>query len=143
MHSRVLASDRFRKEGVNLLRRIAFVAADVDRERRMVADAPYILLRDFLEEAWIIRIGTVPRVGQPEILPDHDAVAVTGLVELLVTGHSDPVADDGEIHVGMVGDRYIVFASAIVEEHFGESPIAAEADEAAAVDVQAEPFRLA
>ena len=62
------------------------------------------------EQRVVVRVGTVPRVGQPEVLPHDDAVAVAGFVEFVVAGLPDPVADHGEVHVAVVADGGVVLA---------------------------------
>jgi len=43
----------------------------------------------------------------------------------------------------VVAYRYVIFASAVVEKVLGETPVASEADEAAAVYIQTEALRRA
>ena len=86
------------------------------------------------EQLFVVGVGTVPRIGQPEVLPHHDAVAVAGVVELIVARLPHPVAYHVVVHVAVVGHGRIVFAPAVVEVGLGEAPVAAEGDETLAVD---------
>ena len=88
----------------------------------------------------VIGDWAVPWVGEPEVLPDHDAVAVACFVKCVVADLADPVADHGEVHLAVVAHRGVVLASAIAQHRFAEAPVAAARDEAAAIDPDAKRF---
>ena len=101
----------------------------------MAADAAYVILGIGDEQVRIIRIGPVSRIGQPEVLPDHDTVTVASLIEFFIADHAHPVAQDVHVHIGMISDSCIVFTSAVVQVRLTESPVAAASDEAPSVDI--------
>ena len=86
----------------------------------------------------VVGVGTVPGIGQPEILPHHDAVAVAGFVEGVVADLPHPVADHVEVHVAVVAHGGVVLAGAVAQHGFAEAPVAAAGNEAAAVDPHAQ-----
>ena len=141
-HARMLLRDHFPQVAVDFLRRVALVPAHVQGYGRMVPYAPYITGCNLIEAGRIGRIRSVPGVGQPEILPDHYAVTVAGVVEGLVVRHANPVADHGEIHVGMVANGNIVLAVPILQKVLRISPVAAKSNESPAVHVHAQPLVL-
>ena len=96
---------------------------------------PEIVFSICKEHMGIIWIGTVSRIRKPEVLPDHYAMTVTSLIEFLISSLAYPVAHDREIHVCMIGNSYVVFASSIVEIVFTESPVASASDESTTVDI--------
>ena len=73
----------------------------------MVPDASDHVFGILHEHVGVYGIGTVPGIGQPEILPDHDPVPVAGLVKFIVPDLSYPVSDHGKIHVGMIRDSVV------------------------------------
>ena len=120
---------------VDRLWRIALVSAAVDADGRMVAYAFHVVVGVAQEHVLVERVGTVSRVGEPEVLPHHYAVSVTGFVELLVACLSHPVAYHVEVHVAVVSHRNVIFASAVAQVVLAESPVAAQRYEPSAVDV--------
>ena len=70
----------------------------------------------FRNMSLVVGIRAVHRIGQPEILPHHDAVLVAGIVELVVAGLPHPVADHGEVHVLVVAHGHVVFARAVAQQ---------------------------
>ena len=101
----------------------------------MIADTAYIVFGIGDKHFRIIRVWSVRRISQPEVLPNHNTVSVASFVKLFVTNHSYPVAHDVEVHVSMVSDGCIVLAATVVQIRFAESPVTAPADEATSVDV--------
>jgi hypothetical protein len=71
---------------VDGLGREAFVAAAVEADGRMVANAKNVVVGIAKEKVVVIGIGAVDGVGEPEILPDDDAVTVRRIVEGFVAG---------------------------------------------------------
>ena len=138
MNARMLVLHDAAKGIGNVLRREAFVTSAVDTDGGVAADALHIVLGIGDEHIGIVWVGAVGRVGQPEVLPYHDAMAVAGFVQLFVANLSYPVTHHGEVHVGMMGYGYVVFASAVVEVVFAESPVTTTSDEASAVDKEAQ-----
>src|ERR1019366_4296052 len=119
---------------VDALGRIALVAAHVDAYRGMAAYAEHVVLNVAQEHGIIVGIGAIPGIGQPEILPDDDAVAVAGFVELVLADLAHPVADHVEIHFRVIAHGGVIFAGAVAQHAFAEAPTAALGNEAAAVD---------
>ena len=115
--------------------RIAFVAPAVQRQAGMMADLAQIVFGVRQEHRFVVRLGPVGGIGQPEVLPHHHAVAVTGLPKCLVAGLPHPVAYQGEMHVGVVRHGDVELAGAVVEIQFREAPVAPVADEAPPVDI--------
>ena len=101
----------------------------------MTADELDIVFGICDEHILIVRIRTVGRIGQPEVLPYKDTVFVACVVELFVTRLAHPVAYHIEIHLLMIRDRLVVFIGTIAEEIFAEAPVAALREEAVAVDI--------
>ena len=104
----------------------------------MAADTFHVIFGIGNEHLGVIRIGAVGRVGQPKVLPDHDAVAVAGFVKLFVTDHADPVTHHREVHIGVIGHRDVVFATAIVQVRLTKTPVSAATDKATSVDEEAQ-----
>src|ERR1035438_7996117 len=86
------------------------------------------------EHGIVVGVGAIPGIGEPEILPDDDAVAVAGFVELVLADLAHPVADHVEIHFRVIAHGGVVFAGAVAQHAFAEAPTAALGNEAAAVD---------
>ena len=118
---------------VDLFGRETLVTSAVEADRSMAANPFYIVFRIGDKHFRVIRIGTVSRICQPEVLPDHDTVAVTGFIELLVTDHADPVTHHRKVHIGMVSHGDIIFTAAIVQIRFTEAPVTATTDKATAI----------
>ena len=119
---------------VQLCRRIALVTATVQTNARMLADKADIIPGIVKEHLIVIRIRAIGRIGKPEVLPYHDSVLVTGIIELLVTSLADPVTDHIQIHVPMHTCSGVIFISTVAEVIFTKTPVAALREEAAAVD---------
>ena len=115
-------------------RRIAFVAAAVEPDGRMVPDPQDRVADVAQEQVVVVGIGPIVGIREPEVLPDHDAVLVAGVVELVVSRLADPVADHGEVHVAMEAHGDVVLALAVAEIGLRKAPVAAAAHEASAVD---------
>ena len=65
---------------------------------------------------------TVPRIGQPEVLPHDDAMAIAGLIKGIVADLADPVADHGEVHLAVVTDGGVVLAGAVAQLRLRQTP---------------------
>ena len=124
-------------------RRITLVAATVERDGGVTADATDDVARVLHEHRLVVGIGSVPGVGQPEVLPDHDAILVAGVIELTVANLSDPVADHVHIHVAVVAHVGIVFASAVSQVGLREPPVAAQRIHAHAIDKEVQALAVA
>ena len=81
----------------------------------MVADPPDGVSDVRHEEVLVGGVGAIPRIGEPEVLPDEEAVAVGGLVEFAVPGLADPVAHHGEVHVAVVTHGGFVLAGTVAQ----------------------------
>ena len=138
MDIRMIFLDDTAQRLVDLFGRKTFVTSAVEADRRMAANPFHIIFRIGDKHFRIIRIGSVGRVSQPEVLPDHDTVAVTSLIKLLVADHADPVTHHRKVHIGMVSHGNIIFAAAIVQIRFTEAPVTASADKATAIDKEAQ-----
>ena len=91
----------------------ALVVAAPDGDRRVVAQ-PLDLLHGVAVEGEEV-VGQVGVRVEPEIVPYHDAVAVARLVELLVGGRTDPVADHVVVHLAVQPDLQVVLPAAAAE----------------------------
>src|SRR6185312_5172103 len=96
-------------------RREPLVASAVETERSMAANALNKVPRVREEHGVVFRNGTVPGIGQPEILPDDDAVTVAGFVEGVVADLADPIANHREVHFAVITHRGVIFARAITK----------------------------
>ena len=134
MNVRMIFLDDTAQRLVDLFRRETFVTTAIKSDRRMAANPFYIIFRIGDKHFRIIRIRSVGRVSQPEVLPDHDTVAVASLIQLLVADHADPVTHHREVHIRMQSHSNVIFAGAIVQVRLTEAPVTATSDKAATVD---------
>src|SRR5271168_1800891 len=100
----------------------------------MVADPQHQVLHIAYEEIVVVGDWAVPRVRQPEVLPDDHPMPVAGFPEGVVADLPDPVANHREVHLAVIADRGVIFAGAIAEHRLAKSPVAATSDEASAID---------
>ena len=128
----------FPKGCVDVQRRIALVAPAVDGERRVAADAHDIVAGYGGEEPRVGGVRPVDGIGQPEVLPYHDAQAVGRVVEGACSGLAHPVAYHIEAHVAVVGYGVGVFPAAVGERGLAEAPAAAARGDAHTVAVELE-----
>jgi hypothetical protein len=91
----------------------------------MIPDAQDRVSHIAQKKVVIVRIRTVHRVGQPKILPDDDAVPVTGFVKFVVSGLADPVANKIEIQITVVPYGNVILASAVAQISLWKTPVAA------------------
>ena len=133
MDIRMVFLDDTAQRLVDLFGRKTFVTSAVKADRRMAANPFHIIFRIGDKHFRIIRIGSVGRVSQPEVLPDHDTVAVASLIKLLVADHADPVTHHRKVHIGMVSHGDIIFTAAIVQIRFTEAPVTTTTDKATAI----------
>ena len=124
------------KRPVQRCRRHAFIAAAVERQAGVAAYPAHPVFRVRKEHPFVVRVGTVAGVGEPEILPHGHSVAVAGVVELLVADLSHPVAYHAEIHASVVIEGDVVLLSRKHQVVLGEAPVSALGHEPAAVDEQ-------
>ena len=105
----------------------------------MLTDAKHVVAGIFQEHRVVVGIRSIDGVGEPEILPNHDAVAVASLVKFAVARLSDPISDAIQVHFAMVAHRRVVFATAIAKVVLRKAPVAAEWHESLSVheDLQA------
>src|ERR1700679_1539069 len=113
---------------------VALVAPAVKADRGVVANAQQKISHVTHEEGVVIGDGTVPGISEPEVLPDHNAMPIAGLVKSLVADLSNPVADHGEVHLAVIAHACVVLTSAIAQHRFREAPVAPATDEAASID---------
>ena len=123
---------------VDRCRWVALVASAVYAYRRMLSHAQRVVACVGEEHVLVLGVGSVTWVGEPEVLPHHDAVFVACVVELFVAGHAHPVSYHVEVHVAMVAHSNVVFACAVEQILLAESPVAAQRYEASAVDIYRE-----
>ena len=119
---------------VDLFGRETFVTTAIDTDGSMVTDALHIIFRIGNKHFGIVRIRTVSRIRQPEVLPNHDTVAVAGFIQFFITNHTHPVTHDREVHIGMVSHRDIIFTCTVIQVRLTESPVTAPANKTTAVD---------
>ncbi len=137
---RVKAFDRTLQRALQRGRRKSLVAATVEGYRRVMPDVTDKVARVLHEHSLVVGVGPVPWVGEPEVLPYHDAVFVASVVEFLVANLPHPVADNVEVHVAVVAHGGVVLASAIAQVSLGEPPVAAQWVHALAVDEELQPL---
>ena len=126
--------DELRESVIEDRRRVAFVAPAIEADRGVVPDA-IDEIGGVLQEHRVVRwIRSVGGIGQPEILPDHDAVAIAGLEESVITDLADPVSDHREAHVAVVAHRRLVFPGAVQQVRLRKTPVATATDQPPAVD---------
>ena len=116
------------------LGRVALVATTVESQGGMATDARDEVAGVVHEHLIVGRVGAVPRIGEPEVLPDHQSVAVAGLEEGLRSRLSHPVAYHRHIHVAMVADSSVELARPIVEIGLREAPVASHHHDTLVVD---------
>ena len=135
---RVFAGDECAQRLVERGRGIAFVAAAPEQKARVVADAQQQVLCVVHEHLLIGRVRSVGGIGQPEILPDQNAVAVGGFIEFFVADHADPVSHQIEVFVAVQLHGTLIVGCAIPEIAFTEPPVSTTAHQSAAIDPDAE-----
>ena len=114
----------------------ALVVAAPDGDRRMVAQP-----LDFLHGVAVEGEHVVRQVGmriEPEIVEDHDAVAIARLVELVVGRRTDPVADHVVVHLAVQADFKVILGAPAAEHILAHAPVTALAVDALAVDRELE-----
>ena len=89
----------------------------------MTTDSTQVVLCITEEKHVIIRIRSISRISQPEVLPDHDAMTVAGLIETLVTNLSHPVANHRTVHILMITHGDIILTRAVQQIMLIESPV--------------------
>ncbi len=119
---------------------IAFVSAAPDDDGRMRAIA-----EDFVADVVEIHlqlqdVGAVAAIGLEEFIPDHDAVLVAEVVEIVAGALADPVADHVEIGLLMQADLGFEAFAGDALHGFVDSPVAALAHDGDAVDGDGEIF---
>ena len=114
-HARMQTVDVLAQGAVDGHGWIALVAAHIETYAGMTAYAAQIVRGVIQEEGVIIGVGAVSRVGQPEVLPHHNAVAVARLIKFLVAGLAYPVAYHVTVHVAVVTHGHVVLAATVVE----------------------------
>src|ERR1019366_2442407 len=134
VYVRMQAGQRGADVVVDRLGRIALVAAHVYADGRMAADAQHVIGDVVQEHGAVVGVGAIPGIGQPEILPHDDPVAIAGFVELLLADLAHPVADHVEVHFGVIAHGGVVFAGAVAQHALAEAPTATLGNETAAVD---------
>ena len=70
----------------------------------MAPDPADLVRRIQQEECGVLRLRTVHRIGQPEIVPDQDAVLIAGVVKAGMARHPHPVSDHRQIGFRMEPD---------------------------------------
>ncbi len=119
---------------VNLFWRIAFISSAIQPDGSVAADSFHIIFCVCDEHFRIIRVRTVGRICQPEILPNHYSVFVARVIEFLIANHADPIAHHREVHVCVVSDCDVIFTCTVIQVGFAEAPVSATPDEAFPVD---------
>src|SRR4030042_309817 len=115
--------------------RISLVPSAIKTNGRMIP-YPFNEIFGVLHEHFgIIGIGTINRIGKPEILPHHNPVPVAGFEKLIIAGLPYPVTYHSEVHIGMICNGYIVLTSAVFQVRLRETPVSATADETSSVDI--------
>ena len=81
----------------------------------------------------IVRIGSVARIGKPEVLPYHYAVTVASIIKFLVTDLPHPVANHIKVHLPVVSYCYVILAFAIEKIMLAKAPVASKRHESLTV----------
>src|ERR1035437_2889697 len=127
-----------RKDGTNAVLkwrgRKAFVTSAVEADGGVVADSQNEVSGVAQKQGVVCGNRAIPRVRQPEVLPDDDAVPVAGFVEGVVSDLPDPIADHGEVHLAVVAHCGVILARSIAQHRLGEAPVPAARDETPAVN---------
>ena len=114
---------------------ITLISSTVQTDTRMLSNAVHIILCILQKHVLVHRIGSISRISQPKILPHHNAIAVTSLVKLLITGLPYPVAYHVIIHIAVILHGNIVFPTPIVQIALTEAPVASQWYEAFPIDI--------
>ena len=85
-----------------------FVAPTVKSDACMRTHATGIVLSILQEKHIVIRIRSISRISQPEVLPYHDTMLIASLVESLVANLSYPVTNHGAVHLLVIPYSNIV-----------------------------------
>ena len=123
---------------VNRLGGQALVAPAIDADGGVIANFEQVVAGVVEEELVVVGIGAVPRIGEPEVLPDDDAVAICGVVEELVVGLADPVTNHVEVLVSVEAHGDVVLAGTVAQHGLREAPVATARNESPAVDPDAQ-----
>ena len=91
----------------------------------MVAHAQGIVACIVKEHLFVKRVGAVAGVGQPEVLPNHDAILVASLIKLFVASHAHPVTYHVKVHVAVILHGNVILATTIQEVLLAEAPVSA------------------
>ena len=86
-----------------------FVSTTIETDAGMAAHTAHVVLGITKEHHIVVGIGTIGGIGEPKVLPDHDAITITRLVERFVAYLSHPVAYHRKIHVAMIADSNVIF----------------------------------
>ena len=93
---------------IDSLRWESLVTSYPDTNAGMTADTAQIILCIAQEQHIVVRIRSVGRVSQPEVLPYHDTMLIASLVESLVANLSYPVTNHGAVHLLVIPYSNIV-----------------------------------
>ena len=115
--------------------RVTFIPPDINRQGRMITYSFDDVSRIINKHLRVIRIRSISRVCQPEVLPDHNAMTIACFEKFVITCLSDPVPYHVKIHIGMIRHRDIIFSSAILKIRLRKSPISATTNKTPAVNI--------
>ena len=117
---------------------IALVAAAINANAGVIAYFKHKILGIIHKHRLIIGVRTIGWVGQPKVLPHHNAVAVTSFKELLVAGHTHPVTNHVIIHLLVVAHGSIKLPAAIIQIILTKRPVATQRYQASVINVDAQ-----
>ena len=81
----------------------------------MVADSSDIIFEVINKHIRMDGIGAIGRIGEPEILPDHNSIGVASIIKCFVINLTHPISDHIKIHVLVIPDSCVVFAGTIAQ----------------------------
>ena len=113
---------------------VAFVLSAPERNTRMAAD-----LLDLLNRIGPIHIhirGQAAAGIEPELVPNHQAIAVAGIIKSLVGGHAHPIADHVEVHLLVETELRVIVLPVAAQHEFGHAPAAPLGKDTNAVDME-------
>src|SRR5665213_322195 len=86
----------------------------------------YKIFHIFDKHLRMIRVGAIGRIGQPEILPNYNAIFIARVKEFIIAYLAYPITNHGKIHFFVVANRNIIFAPTVTKHVFAETPVAAK-----------------
>ena len=129
-------------ESVNILTQTAvdgfgwetFISTAIETDAGMTTHTAQVVAGIVEEHHIVVGVRTIGGIGEPKVLPDHDAMTIASLVERFVAYLSHPVAYHREVHVAMIPHGNVIFARTIEQIVFVEAPVASQRNETTTID---------